>query len=186
MIVSPALAALVADRTVRVGALVMFDFLSGPMRVWGGFGDIETGGHVWSGLGELGSVSAIELPHNGSAPETTFTLSGVDPTLLAAALASRAETYDRDVVVWLQHFDATWAPVDAPVPIYFGRMDVMTAKTTDAKSRIVEVKAEWLFARRAIPAFASLSDRDQQARAAGDLGAAYVASMQSKTVVFPV
>jgi len=186
MQLSPALEAALAAQTVRAGLLVSFDFLSGPMRVWGGFGDILAGGYVWRGLGEFGSVSAIEIPVNGEAPSVTFTLSGVAPDLLAAALASREETYDRDVTVWLQHFAEDWSTLDAPLPIYFGRMDVMKAKQTSRETRIVEVTSEWLFARRAVPAFAYLSDRDQQARAPGDLGAAFVASMQSKTVVFPI
>lgn len=185
MVISPQLSALVASRHVRMATLVMFGFASGPLRVWSGFGAIETGGHLWSGLGELGAVGAIETPVNGNAPTTTFKLSGVEPAILARALASPEEVYDRDVVVYLQHFDEAWTPVDGPIPIYFGRMDVMKARATSPNERVVEVTAEWLFARRAVPSFAYLTDRDQQSRAPGDLGAAFVASMQSKTVTFP-
>ena len=185
MQISAALSALLSSRQVRTAMLVHLDFKSGPMRVWTGFGSIETGGYTWSGLGELGKVGAIEIPANGNAPTVTFTLSGVAPGMIAKALSARDETYDRDVVVYLQHFDETWAPVDGPIPLYFGRMDVMKARATSQTTRVVEVTAEWLFSRRTIPAFAYLSDRDQKARVPGDLGAAFVSSMQSKTVIFP-
>ncbi len=185
MIVSPQLAALLASREVRVATLVLFDFASGPMRVWAGFGALETGGHIWSGLGELGSISDIEIPFNGSAPTVTFTLSGVAPAVMTRALAERAEVFDRTVQVFFQHFDANWSPVDAPLCIYTGRMDMLRAKASDEHTRVVEVTAEWEFTARATPAFGFLSDADQRARAPGDRGAEFVGSMADKTVTFP-
>lgn len=185
MIVSSALAALIAQRTVRVATLVFFDFASAPLRVWSGFGALQAGGYTWSGLGELGSISDVEIPLNGSAPTVTFTLAGVAPELVGPALASRDEVFDRLVQVFFQHFDETWAPVDAPLCVYSGRMDLMRVKAPDARTRVVEVTAEWEFTTRATPAFGYLSDADQKARAPGDRGAEFVASMADKTVVFP-
>lgn len=185
MNVSAELAALLQTNAVRVSTLVYFDFASGPIRVWAGFGEITAGGNTWSGLGELGAISEIEIPANGNAPTVTFTLSGVDPSLLAPALAQRVEVYDRTVQVFLQHFDASWIPVGDPLAIYTGRMSTIRAKAPDAASRVVEVTSEWEFTQRAIPAFGSLSDTDQKVRAPGDRGCEFVASMQSKTVYFP-
>lgn len=43
-----------AGEVIRVAPLVFLDYASGPVRVWGGFGELLAGGQTWGGLGDLG------------------------------------------------------------------------------------------------------------------------------------
>ncbi len=181
---SPALEALLAARTVKIAILAHLDFASGPMRVWAGYGPLLAGGHTWSGLGEMGEVSGLELPIGGNAPQTQLSLSGVDPALVAKVLGAQSDWWRRTVAISLQHFDAAWQPVDAPLALYTGMMEQMRISASGATRRI-EVMVEWHFARRAIPPFSELTDADQQARHAGDRGCEYVPLMQNYTEKWP-
>lgn len=165
-------------RVVKKALLARFDFASGVMRVWGGHGRLAAAGQEWSGLGELGSVSGIELPAGGTSPEGKLTLSGVDPALVATALGSQADWKGRFVALMLQHFDETYALLDAPVALYLGRLDKMAIRTSGA-TRVIEVTAVWHFARRAVPPFTELTDADQQARFPGDKFCEFVPRMQN-------
>lgn len=174
-----------AKRVVRASYLVHFAFATTPMRVWIGTGALVSGGQTWSGIGTLGSISGIESALGGTAPVVTFGLSGVDPTAVAKALDASDEVKGRDVTIFLQFFDDASQPLDAPYAVYAGTMDVMRVKAQGPTERTVEVTAETLFARRALPPFGYLSDRDQQRLYPGDRGLEYMPSMAAKTVNWP-
>lgn len=174
-----------AGSVVRAATLVHFAFVTKPMRLWLGHGLLMAGGQAWSGLGELGSISGIESALGGTAPQVTFGLSGVDPNLVSAALASAAEVKNRDATIYLQFFDEAMQTLDNPYAIWAGSLDMMTIKADGPGQRTVEVTAETLFARRAIPPFGYLTDRDQQRLFPGDRGLEQVPAMANKSVVWP-
>jgi hypothetical protein len=178
-------AAVLADRTVRLAPLVLTDFTSQAMRFWLGRGGLDAGGQSWSGLGELGSISGLEIPLGGTAPVTTLGLSGVKPELVAKALDAASEVKGRPAVIYLQFFDSAWQVLDSPYAILSGQMDRMSVSATGPLTRTVEVSVEWLFTRRAIPPYGFLSDRDQRGLYAGDRGLEQMAAMQNKTAVWP-
>lgn len=183
---SEAAAAALAGRTVRCALLVYLGFTSQEMRVWVGSGRLTAGGHEWSGLGELGSISNLELPLGGTAPVTTLGLSGVDPDLVGKALAASDEVKGRPAIIYLQLFDEGWQVLDAPYALLTGLMDQIALKAPGEGLRQITVTVEWLFTRRAIPPFAMLSDRDQKALFPGDRGLEQMAAMQNKSTAWPV
>jgi hypothetical protein len=172
--------------TIRAANLVYLDFTSGPMRIWPGFGPLVAGGETWSGTNDLLSISGIETPIGGSAPETTLTLSGVNPDLIAAGLEASSEVKGRTAIVYLQFFDDAWQPLDSPYAVMTGVMDRMSIKATGPETRQVSVNVEWLFTRRAISPFGYLSDRDQRSLYAGDRGLEQMPAMQNKSVNWPI
>lgn len=178
-------AAALAKRTVRASLLVHLGFTSQDMRVWLGRGALSAGGFTWSGLGELGSVSGIEVPLGDSAPVTTLGLSGVAPDLVAKALDASAEVKGRPATVFLQFFDEDFQTLDNPYALMSGAMDRISIAAPDAATRRIEVTVEWLFTRRAIPPFGMLSDRDQKSLYPGDRGLEQVAAMQNKSTTWP-
>lgn len=180
------IAAYLAGRVIQRGILVHFDFLGEPHRVWSGTGLLRAGGREWSGLGELGTIEGLESALGGIAPETTFTLSGVDPTLVLLALNSSDRVKGRSVTVFLQLFDLdSLETLDDPFAIYLGTMDVMKVSATGPTMRKVSVTAETLFARRALAPWEYLSDRDQNRLFPGDRGLEMVPSMANKSVEWP-
>lgn len=180
-----ATSALLAGQIVRCAVLVRFDFTTAPRNLWLGAGKLWAGGEYWDGLGELGSVSGIESAIGGTAPVATFRLSGVDAALVPAALASATEVKGRDVTVYLQFFDDEQQTLDEPFSIYAGTLDVMRINAQGSELRTIEVTAETLFARRAMPPWGYLTDRDQQKLFPGDRGLEHVPFMISRTVNWP-
>lgn len=178
-------AAHLAGSTVRASFLVHLDFLTDPQRLWNGHGELFAGGETWSGLGELGSISGIESALGGAAPVVTFGLSGVAPEIVAASLASSDEVKGRDATIFLQFFDEASQTLDDPYALWAGTMDLMRVKAEGPTSRTIELTAETLFTRRAVPPWGYLSDRDQQRLFPGDRGLEEVAAMASKSVEWP-
>ncbi len=173
----------------REGLLLRFDFASGAGRYWLGVGTLDTiGGEQWIGTGKVASIGDVVSSINGTAPEQTFTLSGVDPEFIAKAQASKAEYYGRLCFVFLQQFDAAWQVVGAPKPLWWGRMSVISFAQQASEqgfTRSVTLSAESVFSGRRRPRNGFLTDRDQQARYAGDRGCERTLGMQAKTIVFP-
>lgn len=180
------IAAALAGEAVRASMLVHFEFATTPMRLWLGDGVLDAGGETWQGLGRLGSISGLEQALNGTAPMATFTLSGVEPSQVAVALDSSDEVKGRPVTVYLQAFGADWQTLDEPYAVYSGVLDQIRIQTKGPTSRVVEVTAESLFARRGLPPFGYLTDRDQQRLYPGDRGLEQVPTMANKTVAWPM
>jgi hypothetical protein len=179
------ISAVLAGKTVRLDLLVMFDFASGPMRLWQGFGTLQTNdSNTWQGIGQLGQVSDLESSIGGNAPQARFTLSGVDPTILAEALDPQ-EIYGRDCNVYMQFFDDSFNCLDNPYVIWAGLMDTVKI-TQNVDTCQVEMTAETIFARRAKPPFGTLSDREQQKFFPGDGSLAGIPALMNKTAIWPV
>lgn len=184
------IAAHLAGRTVRASFLVLFDFVTTPMRVWTGAGSIVTAGQTWYGIGAIGSISGLEQAVNGEAPETTFVLSGVNPEIVTLARSEwRDEALDRLAKVYLQfHNDDDDAPrelFDAPFAIWAGRMQTPRFELQGPSSRRITVSAESLFALRSRPAYSQYTDTDQKLRFPGDRGFEFVPGLVNKTVTWP-
>jgi hypothetical protein len=177
-----------AGRTVRVAPLLRFDFASGAQRYWPGFGSLVAGGETWIGTQNMAQIGEVVASANGSAPEQTFTLSGVDATFVAEAQAARAEYYGRLAFIYFQFFDEHWQVLDGPVPFWWGRMYGLTVKQAseeDGFTRTITLSAETVFAARRRPRNSYYTDRDQQGRFPGDKGCERVLGMQSKLITFP-
>lgn len=179
-----------AGRTVRASFLVLFDFVSRPMRVWTGAGKITSGGNDWWGLGSLASISGLEQAVNGEAPETTFVLSGINSEIVSVARDEfEAEAKDRLAKVLLQfhndHDDQPLELFDAPYSIWAGRMQTARFELQGPSKRVITVNAESLFSLRSRPAFSQYTDADQQARFEGDKGFEFVPGLINKIVPWP-
>lgn len=182
--------AALAGRTVKVSFLVLFDFVTQPMRVWTGAGKITTAGEDWFGIGALASISGLEQAVNGEAPETTFILSGVNSEIVSLARTEwRDEALDRLAKVYLQFHndddDRTRTLFDQPFAIWAGRMQTPRFELQGPTTRTITVTAESLFSLRSRPAFSQYTDTDQKFRFPGDKGFAFVPNLINKTVTWP-
>lgn len=166
-----------AGRVVQKCWVVTLAFASGDMHLWSGYGPLQSAGYVWSGIGDLGDISGIELPA-ANAPEATMTLSGVDPAMIAVALGEIHEWKGRLATVGVQHFTKDWQPLDPPLMLYAALMDNMKI-SADGATRKISVSLEWFMARRASPPHSELTNADQQARFAGDRFLETVVLMQN-------
>lgn len=181
----------IAGRAVRMACLMRFDFLSGTGRYWMGFGPLVTNdAQTWMGANNMASIGEITSSVNGTAPEQTFTLSGIDAAFVASAKSDPTEYYGRLCFIYLQFFDEDWQPLDNPFAVWWGRMYSLAVAEGPADSgegfeRTITLSAESPFASRRRPRYGYYTDRDQQSRFPGDLACERTAGMQSKLVIFP-
>jgi hypothetical protein len=182
--------AALGGRTVRASFLVLFDFVTEPMYIWTGAGSIDTGGHTWKGLGNFGSITGLEQAINGEAPETTFTLSGIDSTIVSVARDEfESEAKDRLAKVLLQFHnyedDRPLELFDEPYAIWAGRIQTARFELQGPAKRTISVAAESLFSLRSRPNFSQYTDSDQRSRFSGDRGFEFVTSLTNKVVTWP-
>ena len=175
----------IPDEVLRSGlieqaALVFMDFRDTPKRWWTGFGDLETGGHTWQGLGDLITISPIETSYSVSAEQVVFEVAAT-PEMLAAALDARNRVRDRDVTVYLQLFAredveigsadiVAGQPVGSPLALFSGTMQRMPWGASGPNERSLRGEAEGLFFRRNAAPRGRWTDADQKSRYPGDRG----------------
>jgi hypothetical protein len=179
------IAAVAAARTVRAALLVFFDFEGDPKRVWAGPGIITAGGYTWDGLGEFGTIDGLEQAIGVVAPQTTFTLSGVSPDIVALARNQSDLVKGRDVTVYIQFFDENWQPLDEMYAVWSGILDQMKYSAIGPIQRTVTVTAEGLWTNRRRPVWGLYTDRDQNQRFPGDRGLEQVSDLVNKTIHWP-
>lgn len=157
------------------------------MRLWQGFGALRTNdGRQWAGIGQLGQIGELESAIGGSAPQASFTLSGVDPSLIADALNVDNEVFNRDCNVYIQFFDVDFKPLDNPYVLWAGLMDTMRVRQNGPDECSVELTAETIFARRSLPPLGNLSSREQRRFYPGDTGLDLIPSLMSTVAIWPV
>jgi hypothetical protein len=174
---------------VRRSKLVVFNFLSGPKRVWRGFGKLRTvGGAEWDGIGDLGTIQGLQQSINGEAVPQTFSLSGVNPDLLAKAIGDPGEFYLRPVIVFQQYFTDKWQVLDSPFALSLRLMaNIEVSMESDEQGNTYEITltAESPFLNPTSPPNGYYTDRDQQTQFPGDRGLEDVATVAEKVITFP-
>lgn len=161
------ISAVVSSRDPGIGILIKFDFLSVTKRVWTGFGRLPTlDGSSWDGLGEIVTIDGLGGSLSGTASSGKLSVSGVSPDLLPKAIGERVEFMQRPVSLFLQAFQNR-ALVGLPCPLALRIMTSMEITRT-ADTRTISINHESPYIGRNNPAHGYYSDRDQQARFAGD------------------
>lgn len=165
------------DGTIAEAVLCWMDFGTGAKRWWAGFGDLDHAGHVWQGVGDVISISDLTTSYEMSADPLSFGFAAT-PEMIALAKANKTAVRGRQVVVYTQFFktvaqDASvgpWQPLGSPIALFSGTMGPMTYAREGAQSQQIGLTCEGLWARRNAPPRGLWTDRDQQARHAGDKG----------------
>jgi hypothetical protein len=177
--------------TVKVSLFYEFDFRTVARFVWDGDGPVERQGVTWGGLRMMGSLEGWDADINGTAPQAVFTLSGVDAEILTAALKDHRDgeiaghRVTRYIGFW-QKDEPGLVPLDNLLPIGWRTMQ-RPEFVGDGPSgqRQIRVPAETPFVLRSRAPWGMLTDRDQQARYAGDLGLEQIPMLQDKVERWP-
>ena len=174
--VTPEFLEALSAQLLRPALFVEAYFTSGPVRVWNGLGTIAWNGFDWTGIGTLGSVSAIEEGATVEARGISLTMSGIDPALLTLVLGEFRQGLP--VSVWLGLFRADGTLIPDPVLSFAGRTDQPTTEVS-GETATLTITCE----NRLIDMHASVERRytneDQQLDYPGDRGFEFVASIQS-------
>jgi hypothetical protein len=175
--VSTAFANAVAAGTVRPAMLVECLFDSGPLRIWTGIGPLDWNGQTWTGAGGVIAIADVEEGASVQALGTSITLSGIDSSAVAIALA---EPYQgRRIVLRMALFDDAGAIIASPDIVFDGRADVMTIVDSGATCTIA-MTAESMFIDLQRSRERRYEHEDQQLDYPGDLGFAFVSQIQDQ------
>ncbi len=178
---------------LNLPALCYFDFRDAPQALWGGGFNLVSGGVTWTGLGKAGvicGIDGLEDSSNLEASDMTFTLSGVDASIMTVFKdEDRADYVGRMVCVYGQFCDVNWQPLCPPFAYRAGIMGTATVdKTPDGNggfTRTITLPASNLFAGRNNAPASFFTDRDQKVRYPGDRFFEFVASIQEVSIDQP-
>lgn len=178
-VLTPAVAAALADGHVRPAIFFEGEFATGFVRLWTGVGEVQWGGQTWSGLGSLLGIGVIGETDRIEAAGSSVTLSGVPTDLVSVAITEAKQGLPGKI--WLGFLDQDWQVIDDPVLSFVGRLDVPTIDdgrdsctvTITYESRLIDLlrPREWRY-----------THESQQVLHPGDRGFEYVSSIQDKEV----
>lgn len=158
------------------------EFLSGPINLWSGTGQISWDSKTWTGLGHLGGVSNIQDTVEFRATSATFTLSGIPQELLDLALGEFRR--NKDCTLWLGFLNDDWEVVASPAISFAGKMDNPIIDE-GATTSTIQIRAESRVLRLNEPNQRRNTNEDQQLDFPDDTGFQYVPEIQEKQVIIP-
>lgn len=121
---------------VRTIYFVEFDFLSATQRLSNSNLTVSWGGYEWTGLGNLGGVSAIEEEDGIDAKSLTFTLNAAIPANIALSAGDVREYRGRAVRMYMCPLDEQFRLVGEPIICWRGFMDIMSIGIEEDNSAI--------------------------------------------------
>lgn len=160
---------------------VELDFDSGTVRYCNATHNVDWNGFTWLGIGNIGSIDAIEESADISAQGMSFQLSGVNAANLSVALGQNYQ--GRAAKVWLAPLDpATSIPVADPVGPFQYKMDTMEGSLGETSTVVLRAQsrlADWDRAR-----ILRYTDADQQQLFPGDRFFEMVPKLQDLQILF--
>ena len=135
---------------------------------------------TFTGIGDLGKISAVGEPTDLSVEGLAFQVTGIPSTYIDLALSEPIQ--GRTARVWLGFIDSAYALIDAPVLVFRGRMDVMDV--TMGNAPVVTIRVENRFADWDRPRIRRYTNADQKARFPADKGLEFVAQTTEREIVW--
>lgn len=181
--VTAAAQAAMSAQQVSPVAFLKFTLASGDVCLCSADRNITWDGSVYTGAGDLGSISDVSASDTLQAAQVRFSLSGIAANLLSAA---RSEQYQgRRISLWIGFLDVdTWALIADPVLIWKGIIDQM--QITFGETATITLIADNLIALWERPRIRRYSNADQQAAYPGDLGFEFIEQAAEKEIVWGV
>jgi len=172
-----------AIEQAEVAPILLFEglFLSGYVRIWSGYGDLSYGGDVWTGVGSLGSISAVQETAEIQANGVTVTLSGVPSEFVSLVLSDSQQ--GKSGKVFIGFMDVNNALIADPYMMFEGKLDI-PAILEERETSVVSITYESRLINLQRPRETRYTHEEQQREFAGDLGCEYVAAMKEVTLTW--
>lgn len=165
-----------AQESVELFYAIELSFSSSTVRLWTGFGNRVIDGQTYIGAGTLLSISGIEEVADLSAKGVTLTLSGIDATLVSAALQEPYQGRSARIL-----FGAT--DVNDFVEVFSGLMDVMTIQE-DGTTAKIELTVESKLVTLQRPNVRRYTSESHKLRYPSDTFFDYVEQLQDKEIAW--
>lgn len=169
-----------AKAGIQVAFLVEINVLSGPIRVWSGYGTLNYATFDWYGVGTLGKISAMPETSQVQAQGCTLTLSGIPSDMLGYALTEIRQ--GKTANIWLAFLDTAGAVLDVSAA-YAGRVDACSiSEGGDTSSITLSIENELITLQR--PRVRYYTPDDQKMDYPDDQGFDFVAALQELNLVW--
>jgi hypothetical protein len=166
---------------VRPVLLVDLDLDGGALRLWSGIGDLTWGGDVFAGAGTLLGVSGVRETAEDRANGCQFTLSGIEASVISAALTE--EYQGRDAAGYIGAIADDGSLIADPVAFFKGFMDVLDHEDGGETATLsVSCETKWAPLMRAN--VRRWTPEDQHLISDTDQGLDQVAALQDVEVVW--
>ena len=157
------------------------EFASGWVRVWSGLGELAWDDKIWTGMGSLISIGALEETSDVVASGTMISLSGVPLEMVGIAIEEARQ--GKPGRVWLGLLDDDQSVIADPVQAFQGRLDVPEI-TDNAQSCTVTISYESRLIDLGTPRSWRYTHESQQALHSGDRGFEHVTTIQDKEITW--
>lgn len=148
---------------VRPLIFVEIQFDGGTVYLHNGVGRYTFSSQTWLGVGAFGGISEIEETAELTPRRVSFTLNGLDPSLVGSV--DDEELFERLVIVYLGYIGDDGALVATPDERWRGFMD-----SAQIAGSAITITAETELARLFRTNGRLFTDEDQQAEYSGDTG----------------
>ena len=172
--------------TNRLGAdqqLIFFavkaQFDTETIRLWTGIDDITVDGETYLGAGTLLGIGEIEDTMEVKSANCTFTLSGMDETVLSLALSE--DIQNRKITLLMGYLSGGSNVSAGEITLFSGRMTNLTVND-DPNGMTVAINAENRLVDLNRPCNLRYTQQSQQIVSDGDTGFKYVMAIQDKQI----
>jgi len=170
-----------ADDVLRPANFVKMEFDSADVNVWSGLGEYTLDGDVYTGLGNLGGISAVSENTNLSSNPVDFTLNGIPTEYVSLALQ---EPYQGKPITYSVAFlDSSGAVYGESFQMFKGLMDVMSIKKGVPTSNIT-LRAESVLRRAERPGVRKMNPQHHMRDRPLDKFFIFLNNIQNKELIF--
>ena len=152
------------------------------LRLWTGHGTTTINGDSYTGVGDLGQISAISEVAEVASKGITLQITGVSLTMISVALSMHYQ--GRPCTVYRVFVDEAEVLIADPVQVFGGRMDTMNWQDSGDVLTIT-VKAESILVDLEIPRIERYTLADQQRKFPADKGFEFVEVLQEAQIDWP-
>lgn len=167
-----------ADQQILFFA-VKAQFDTETIRLWTGIDDITVDGETYTGAGTLLGIGEIEDTMEVKSSNCTFTLSGMDTTVLNLALSE--DVQNRKITMLMGYLSGGSNESAGEIVLFSGRMTNLTVND-DPNGMTIAINAENRLVDLNRPCNLRYTQQSQQIVSNGDTGFKYVAAIQDQQI----
>ena len=155
-----------------------------PLRIWAGYGDFTVEGQIYTGLGNLISISSVQETAETKASGVKIVASGLNTDVLASALTQTQQGVVVNVYFGvLTTTSNALAIVDDAYQIFSGFVDtVQILEQGDTSTITFDIESKLISLER--PLDFRYTDQDQKQFFPNDKGLEFVDDLQDKEVIW--
>lgn len=176
---TPAMAQAFSAKYVSPALFVEIHFISEVVYTWSGNQPVTWNGHVWIGVGYLGSISTVEEGSTVEAKGIVISLSGIPADTLTDVLTDMQQGLP--AIVYLGCFDDAGTLIPDPLVAWSGKTDQPTIDM-NGETATLSINCESRLVEMNVAVDRRYTNEDQQMDYPGDRGLEFQTAIQDARI----